>query len=475
MKTFRIAASAAITALVLHQNSFANQTSSEEELGTLRAEIELLKKTYENRIATLEAKLEQVAAENKKTTQLVTQTSTATTQIVSTSTPKKLPQPAPSTPATNRRDIFDNRFNPATGILLNGKYSNYSSDTSEIAGFAVGEEGERGKEGFAVDHTELNFAANVDDKFFGSMTAAIAEHEGNTEVELEEAYAQTLPGAGLPDGMRIKAGRAFWTLGYLNEHHSHIDDFADRPLPYRVFLNEGYNDDGAEISYVLPTDFYFEVGGGAFRGDDFPFGSNSGEGIGAWSAFSRIGNDIGYNQSWRVGAYALSGEAQGTRSSNETNVNFTGDTQLYATDFRYTWAPTGNPRMQELILQGEYFLRQEDGTYEDTEANTGAIHLDDHSTGWYAQGVYKFHPQWRIGARYSELEAANTPAGLAGSALDANGHDPYTYTAMVDWTNSEFSRLRLQYNYEELSQNQEDNQIMLQYIMSIGAHAAHKY
>ena len=74
----------------------------------------------------------------------------------------------------------------------------------------------------------------------------------------------------------------------MNEHHAHTDDFADRPLPYRAFLNKAYNDDGIEVSYVLPTDFYTEIGGGVFRGDDFPFGGSDGEGIGAFSAFARF-------------------------------------------------------------------------------------------------------------------------------------------------------------------------------------------
>jgi hypothetical protein len=46
---------------------------------------------------------------------------------------------------------------------------------------------------------------------------------------------------------------------------------------------------------------------------------------------------------------------------------------------------------------------------------------------------------------------------------------------MLDWTNSEFSRIRLQYNRAELARGQDDDQFMLQYIMSIGAHGAHKY
>lgn len=445
----KLAASAALIAMLSSTSALA---ASDKDIAALRAEIHNMKQTYEGRIAELESKLSKVEK-----------------------TQDKVVAPAPTTPATARRDVKDNSFNPSIGVILNGQYSQFSSDEGEIAGFAVGHEGERPREGFAVDHTELNFSANVDDKFFGSTTAAIAQHEGETELELEEAFIQTLPGIGLPDGMSVKAGRALWTLGYLNEHHSHADDFADRPLPYRVFLNEAFNDDGAEVSYVLPTDFYSEIGGGVFRGDDFPFGEGSGSGVGAWSAFARVGGDIGDNQSWRLGGYVLSGEADGSRLTNEDVVSFTGDTDLYVADVRYTWAPTGNAREQEVILQGEYFWRNEDGVYEDTDAATGAVNFDDSSSGWYAQAVYKFDPQWRVGARYSQLESPDVPAGLVGSALDSDGYDPKAYSTMLDWTNSEFSRVRLQYNREELARGQDDNQVMLQYIMSLGAHGAHKY
>lgn len=445
----KLAASAAILMMLSSTSALA---ASNTDIDALRAEIQQMRELYENRIADLESKLSKVEQTQK-------------TGVAS----KK------EAPATSSRQVYDNRFNPSIGLILNGKYSNFSSQSGEIAGFGVGEEGERGREGIAIDESELNVSASVDDKFYGSATAAIVREDGEDKVELEEAYVQTLPGVGLPDGLSVKAGRAFWTLGYLNEHHAHADDFADRPLPYRVFLNKSFNDDGAEFSYVLPTDFYAEIGGGAFRGDDFPFGGSDGEGLAAWSGFARVGGDIGDDQSWRLGGYILSGEADGGRASNEDAVTFIGDTDLYVADLRYTWAPTGNPREEELTLQGEYFFRDEDGTYEDTDAATGAVAFDDGSSGWYAQAVYKFDPEWRIGSRYSKLYAPDVPAGLAGSALDSGGHDAEAYAAMVDWTNSEFSRVRLQYNFEELSDGQKDNQVILQYIMSLGAHGAHKY
>lgn len=457
MSYTRFYATAAIAAC------FTASHASADDMASIRAEMEAMRGAYEARMQAMEAKLREMEAQKAA--------SVPAAGVQATEKPATAARPA-----GQQRAVRDNAFNPSVGVILNGQYRNFSREEGDIAGFAVGHEGERSKEGFAVDHTELNFTANADDKFRGSVTAAIADHEGETEIELEEAFLQTLPGAPLPDGMSVKAGRAFWTFGYLNEHHGHADDFADRPLPYRVFLDGGFNDDGAEISYVLPTDFYAEIGGGAFRGDDFPFGGADGEGAGAYSGYARVGGDVGTRHSWRAGLSALTGDTgREGRESNEEMVMFNGDTNLYAADIRYVFAPTANPRDREVSFQAEYFIRDEDGTYEDTDAGTGAVPFSDTSSGWYAQGVYKFLPQWRVGARYARLEAPETPAGLAGSALDAGGHDPYAATVMADYTNSEFGRLRMQYSYEEGADGAEDHQTTLQYILSLGAHAAHKY
>jgi hypothetical protein len=441
-----MAAFVVASGLALSPQAMAADTA---DMQKLLQEVQALKKNYEARTAELEKKLKQL--EEKQT---------------------KKSAGAPASAASGR-DIKDNSFNPSIGIILNGRASSFTRGTSEIAGFGVGEEGERGREGLALDESELNFSANVDDKFYGSLTAAIVREGGEDKIELEEAYIQTLPGVGLPDGARAKAGRAFWTFGYLNEHHAHSDDFADRPLTNRVYLNKAFNDDGVELSYVLPTDFYAEIGGGIFRGDDFP-GGGSVSGLGAWSAFARTGGDIGDNQSWRLGVYTLRSDAN-NRKSNENAVTFVGESNLYATDFRYTLAPTGNARDKELIFQAEFMYRDDDGTYNDTNAGTGTLNYDESSFGWYAQAIYKFAPAWRVGARYSRLHAASTPAGFAGSVLDSQGHDPKTYSVMGDWTNSEFGRFRLQYNRESLDNGKADNQFILQYIMSFGAHGAHPY
>lgn len=431
------------------------------DIETLRAEIQAMRQAYEGKIDQLEQKVESLE-NHQETSKAIAQIEPSAGQLSN-----QLPPP----PATARRQINDNSFNPEIGLILQGNFKSFSEDSGEIAGFAIGEEGERGDDGFGIDETELNISANVDDLFRGSATLAVVEEGGATEVEIEEVYVQT---TSLPGGLSLKAGRFFQELGYLNSHHSHSDDFADRPLTNRVFLNSNLNDDGVEASWILPTDTYTEIGGSALKGEDFPAGGAQGSDIGAWTAYGRVGGDIGDDTSWRLGLSTLQVNG-GQRSANEDMVTFDGDSGLYIADARLTYAPTGNAKDQELIFQGEYFYRDEDGSYDDQDAGTGPIAYDGSQSGWYAQGVYKFHPQWRVGLRGSQLYSDDAPAGLTGSALDDGDHNPWAAAVMADWTHSEFSRVRAQYNYEGVADGQEDSQFLVQYVMSLGAHGAHPF
>ena len=485
MRTIAICALLATGGAVL----LAAPSAQAETAAQLADEIQALRSEYEKRIRALENQLAEIRAQS--------------------TTP-------PAAPAQRRAATTDNAFNPAIGVVFDGRVAAFSADESDIPGFRLGHHGERGDEGLSLGHTEATLSSNVDDKFHGALTLGIGAHGGTTELDLEEAYIRTLPGAGLPDGLRIKAGRALWTLGYLNELHAHADDFADRPLPYRVYVDNHWNDDGVEFSWVLPTDFYAEAGGGVFRGDDLPFGGSE-DGIDAISGWARIGGDIGANSAWRIGAYVLDGasrnraggghgghdhggeahgedehageheheedehdEHAGEHEDDEhgedeheefahadflTGGAFTGDGRLWGADIRYTWAPTGDPRESELILQGEYFLLKEEGLYTLADEEE-TRRLDGSSSGWYVQAVYKFLPRWRVGTRYARLE----PPDSAKSA-----HSPYAIGVMGDWTNSEFGRIRAQYNREVFADGDHDDQFILQYVMSLGAHAAHAF
>jgi len=429
--------------------------ATDASLQSLRAEIQAMKQVYERKIDRLEKKVANLEAIQSQTAGKATAIEPTSNNLI-------------TSPATSKRRVNDNIFNPEIGIILQGQYQSFSERTGEFSGFAVGEEAERGNEGFAIDETELNFSANIDDKFRGNATIALHEHGDEIEVEIEEVYIEA---TSLPYGLHAKAGRFFSELGYLNSHHAHADDFADRSLPNRAFLDSNYGDDGLQVSVVLPTDLYAEIGGGVYRGDDFPGGGAAGNDIGSWTAYGRLGGDIGDKTSWRLGLSTLQSD-NATRSANEGEVSFAGDSSLYIVDTRVVHSPTGNNAEREILFQAEYFHRDEEGVY---DVGNGAINYDDGQNGWYAQGVYKFLSQWRAGTRVSQLYAGDVPVGLIGTALDDQGHDAWAVSAMVDWTHSEFSRLRFQFSHEELRDGQRDNQLILQYVVSLGAHGAHPF
>lgn len=104
-------------------------------------------------------------------------------------------------------------FNPAISVILDGRYAHFSNDPENYELPGLGGEAGLGESGFSLGHSELALSANIDDKFYGSLTAAIHDHDGETEIELEEAYLETL---GLGGGFTIKAGRFFSGVGYLH-------------------------------------------------------------------------------------------------------------------------------------------------------------------------------------------------------------------------------------------------------------------
>lgn len=372
------------------------------------------------------------------------------------------PQPAP-VPLESSSANAGNAFNPAISAVLMGGFNAYdrNPETAKISGFAQGEEAGLPNRGFSLGESELTLSSNIDDMFYGALTASLHEEGGDTSIDLEEAFIETL---ALPYGAKVKAGRFFPVLGYLNEIHPHADTFIDRPLPYRAFLGgSNFGDDGAQVSVVLPTSWLTEIGGGVYHGTAFP-ASDHGHGASAQTAFARVGSDIGISHSWLAGLSYL--HTQSTDRVTD-DLTFNGNTNLYIADAKYTWAPNGNPVNQSLTLQGEYFWRNENGDY-------NAVNYDRDSNGWYAQAVYKFHPQWKAGYRFSNLNGAGIEPGLEGTSLDAMGHDPYAHSAVLEFDNSEFSSIRLQYTYDHADQRP-NNTAMLWYTVSMGTHGAHKY
>ncbi len=377
-----------------------------------------------------------------------------------------------------------NEFNPAISLTLQGQYADYSRDPEgyELPGFMLGGEAGLAAAGLGLGHGELVLSSNVDDLFSGRLTLAIAEHAGETHTELEEAYVETL---GLGQGLTLKAGRFFSGLGYLNAQHPHAWDFADAPLVYRALFGDNLIDDGVQLRWLAPTPWFLQVGAEIGRGERFPAGGAANDGRGAQTLFIEIGGDVGVSHSWQLGLSRWSAEVAGREAAAHAHgataseiPAFTGDSRIHALDAVWKWAPQGNYAERYLTLQFEYFQRKEDGDVELTGSSPlETTTYDGTQRGGYAQVIYQFQPAWRLGLRLDRLRADNSgsDAGvLAEAGLDDEGHAPRRASLMIDYSRSEFSRLRLQYNRDE-SGPQRDRQIYLQYVMSLGAHGAHQF
>jgi len=358
-------------------------------------------------------------------------------------------------------------FNPAISLILMGRYASFDNDPENylIPGLTLAEETDPGKEGFSLAETELIISGNIDDKFFGRFTTALTPEN---EIEIEEAFVQTL---GLPAGFSVQLGRFYSEIGYLNKIHAHYWDFVDQPLVYRAYLDNQYNDDGIQLRWLAPTELYLEFGSEAFSGDSFPASRPSNESLGSASLFMKLGGDVGISHSWQAGLSYLATQSE-SRETEAGNVSFSGDDNLIIADLVWKWAPAGNDSRTSLVFQAEYFNSTEQGDY--TIIGNGTNPVDRARDGAYVQLVYKFFPRWRTGLRYDRLSIDDPGSAFSGTSLDTQGHTPKRISAMVDFSHSEYSRFRLQYNRDE-SYAVADNQWYLQYIMSLGAHGAHRF
>lgn len=440
----------AVTFALLWATSVSAQQT---EIDALRAEVEALRADYEARIEELERRIA-VAEQNARQASAMAQ------------------QPAATSMAAAGATGASSAFNPAIGVIFQGTAWHHSADTDAyvVPGIPFGGEAGLIDDGLALGETEISINANVDDKFTAWLTAPIAIEDGEAAVEVEEAWIET---TAMPAGLAVRFGRFYSGIGYLNEKHLHSWDFADQPLPYQAFLGDQYLDDGVRLRWIAPTDMYVELGAEWMNGGRYPAGGSDNSGFGSNTLFAKIGGDIGTGSSWLAGLAWLDASSLDRPSGPEDDpLLFNGDSTLVIANFVWKWAPNGNWRQRNFVLQSEVFWRSEDGDF----ALPGASPLpyDADQTGWYLQAVYQPFPRWRFGGRIDGLSADSPGPAFDGTLLDPDGDDPMRYSLMADWSNTEFSRLRLQYTRDE-SGLDPSNQWGLQYILSIGAHGAHAF
>jgi hypothetical protein len=343
--------------------------------------------------------------------------------------------------------------NPDISLILNGKYQYNKNSIDNLYDST-----------FSIDESELGLSANVDNKFFGETILAI----NDGELAIEEAY---IVATNVYDTkINISVGRKLWELGYLNSKHPHADSFATRPVAFEFFLG-GYNSDGVAFSYILPTSFYSEVGGGT-HGLNYSSEATTS----TYSLYFRTGGDITQNQDFRIGGYVLLNDTEGhfhteegdEHSHSHTSIEipaYEGSYTTYMVDLKYNLAINESSAFS---ITAEGYMKEEDGEYEHS------IEATEQSYGYYVNGVYKINKNFATGIGYSQVFPKSLDLAVEGA---------YEYEqamAMISYNNSEFSTIRLQYDFTQYNafgepEIEKNHSIILQYVMSLGSHKAHSY
>ncbi|MDD2942607.1 MAG: hypothetical protein PHC51_06530 [bacterium] len=355
------------------------------------------------------------------------------------------------------------------------------------------------RNGFSLNQAELSFSGNIDP--YLRAESHFVFHEGDG-VETEEAFITSTA----LDRLEIEAGYMLTEFGRINPQHPHQWTFIDSPIVNTRLLGaEGMRAAGIRMAKILPLPWFSELhltlqnsdgefmhsfrsGGASAHVHDEAVADESeqtdeteGElsigGLPSVATSTNSLNDFVYvlrtdnffdlsdSLSFKMGVSS----ALGPNSSGNN-----GSTILYGSDLILKWLPTNNFRGYPYVtLQGEYIGRNYNVDNNNPEAlELSKRHIRD--SGFYTQIEYGFIPSWAIAAR-GEL-AKGSGDTLIALNDDEERVERSRISSLLSYRPSEFSRLRLQYNYDQTDYLESNSHtVWLGFDIVLGKHPAHNY
>jgi hypothetical protein len=274
--------------------------------------------------------------------------------------------------------------------------------------------------------------------------------------------------------------------------HQHVWDFYDQPLIYEAFVGrEGFKNPGLRVSWTAPVDFLLQFNFEVFQGvsDESPTFNAVGYGLTADNGTRMSGTtpfvpalyagslktsfDFG-DHVFLFGTSAMVGHSTQSYGSPAHTVFYAPGTVLYGADLTYKYLISS---YRSLTWQSEYLGRVSSGDL--ALASDGIVHAADKKQGgFYTQLIWRFDQpgRCRVGARLDWLTQNSLAIDGVGQPV---GHMLRRYTAMFEFSPTEFSRFRLQYAFDRsrsLDGKQKDvHEVLLQMNIAVGPHGAHSF
>lgn len=504
----------AFVGLALPAGSYCQETNDVE---TLRLQLRQMQENFERVQREQKSQIESLSRRLEELTQQKTaavSAGTAPDEAQTTAEPIQRPW-SPTDPI---------RFGTGrvyADIGLVGTFAAGASTASDIEGGTQLGGHDPNQRGFTLQGAELNLQGAVDPYFRGLANILFSiDSEGESFFELEEAWLETV---SLPGNLQIRAGQFLGEFGRQNTQHPHAWAFVDAPLVNARLLGpDGLRNPGARISWLAPTPFYSELFLGIqnshgetaapFRSSGHSHGGEEEEGVPL--GFRHPDNDRGvksFGDLLFTPRYAASFDItdsqtlllglSGAFGPNSSGAGGDTQTRIYGADLYWKWKPANAQAGFPFVsFQTEAMLRQyelgafdwdengnglaDDGEIVDPLTGQPAVLNRETITDWgfYSQLLYGFRKGWVAGLRLDYVGGETGDYESRGLTLDGDdlGRDPlrnerWRLSPNLTWYPTEFSKLRLQYNYDDRRDIGVDHSVWLQFEFLLGAHAAHKF
>jgi len=349
--------------------------------------------------------------------------------------------------------------------------------------------------GFTFQQAELSMAGALDEWLEGRavLVAALGADDGETVVELEEAYVTTQQ---LPFDLRLKAGTFFTAVGRRNAQHPHEWHWHDQPVVHtRLFGGDGMRGPGAQLDwspggwqfvlgaqnadgetmtgFLASEEVYDEraIGGRAFTGREVRSGGDL-----VWSLRAAHTASLGAAQTVGLGVSALLGP-NATGNSARTTV--------LGGDVSWRWQPDPDRDHLFVQVQAEYLVRAFDAAEQQDTSDPGnpltvpGDTLRDY--GGFVELFGGFAEGWSAGVRVDQASGVGAGYDAANRTMVDRRVDPLRadrlrVSPLLVYAPSPFSRVRLQYDYDDSDHlDGPAHSLWLGFVVQIGAGDGHAH
>ena len=285
---------------------------------------------------------------------------------------------------------------------------------------------------------EMGIAADVDPFLRAEAYIAFAKENGESVVEVEEAFGRY---SNLGRGVSGKFGKIAAAIGRVQRNHADQLNYLDYPFMVQDFLgDEGLRAGGGSISYLLPGDKFHEFTIEGVDSEDAPLFAGAHSGAPVWVGHYRTFFDFNEDTSAQLGA---------TYANGPGGAGSDGRSDLFGVDLVYKWVP--GTKGKSLVIESEALWGK--------SGQPGARR----AFGAFVAANYQLRPNLYGYARYDTSEAPDSTNRRDG------------WTAGLTLKPTEFHHWRVEFQQIRSNFAPDRNLLNLQFQMVFGAHPAHKY